>query len=279
MNFIQQRLQQYGALSQEGEEMAINEITQEVMLYALSMSGFFSVAAFVGGTALRILHGLDRFSEDLDFSLLQPDPAFSLDSFIKNAAVRMETYGYKLEFSASEGDPGVQRRFVRDSALKRMLALQYTKDLRKKIRIKIKVDTNPPHGAESEMEYHIFPQDFSLRIHTMESLFAGKLHALLCRPFIKGRDWYDFGWYVRRGSGANGTLLKNALHQFGPWRGESLDITTEWITQRLSERIMEHDWDAVRKDVSPLLTPEQRSTLEIWSAPLFLKKAQLVRLV
>jgi len=278
-DIVQQRLDQYQVTSMEAEELALKEITQEILLFALSTTGFFHEAAFVGGTVLRILHGLDRFSEDLDFSLLAEDPGFALGDFLETAAKRMTSYGYQFDVSASKNAMGVQRCMMRDNALTGVLELSYIKDLRKKIRVKVEVDTRPPEGATSTMEYHLFPQDFTLKVHTPESLFAGKVHALLCRPFIKGRDWYDFGWFVRRGVSVNGAMLKSALHQAGPWKGQVLDVSTEFVVDRLSARIQELDWEEVRRDVSPLLGPGQREALVVWSGALFLKKATLVRVV
>lgn len=278
-DIVQQRLDQYQATSMEAEELAIKEITQEILLFALSASGFFHEAAFVGGTALRILHGLDRFSEDLDFSLQSENTLFALDDYLESAAKRMTAYGYQFDISAPQGSSGVTRRMMRDNALTGVLDLRYSRDLRKKIRVKVEVDTRPPEGARSTMEYHLFPQDFTLKVHTPESLFAGKMHALLCRPFIKGRDWYDLGWFVRRGVPVNGAMLKSALHQAGPWKGQELEVAMEWVVTRLSERIRELDWEEVRRDVSPLLGPGQREALENWSEALFLKKAAMVRVV
>ena len=274
-DIIQDKLNSYICKTQEDEENALKEITQEVILYGLKEVGFFEKAAFHGGTCLRINHGLDRFSEDLDFALNQPDSHFELEPYLKKAVGIINAYGYNLEVTgADKADRSVKSRFLKDSSIKQMLQLTTHLDLRKKIQIKIEVDINPPGYAVSEVSYLDFPTDCMIKIHDLPTLAAGKCHALLCREYIKGRDWYDYLWYLRKDIQVNLKMLQVALNQQGPWKGQNRIVTPNWLRAELEKKIQVLNWEEVKKDVSRFLQAEQRKGLDIWSEEFFLYKTK-----
>jgi predicted nucleotidyltransferase component of viral defense system len=205
------------------EEQAIREITQEVALAALGRTDFFKHAVFQGGTCLRIFYGLNRFSEDMDFILKEPDRSFELKPHVHALTDELTAYGYNIEVAdRSKMDVTVRKAFLKDDSIGKVLQLNYGSQtgLLRKIRIKFEVDTNPPSGSELEIKYHDFPFVSSVVVQDKPSLFAGKVHALLCRNYIKGRDWYDFLWYTSQGVEINYQFLSSALNQQGTWRGQ-----------------------------------------------------------
>lgn len=242
-------------------------------LYGLKEAGFFEKASFQGGTCLRVIHGLDRFSEDLDFVLREVDLEFNIDPFLQKAIELMNVYGYEIEVSgADKADKSVKTRFLKDDSIKKLLNFENKLDLRKKIQIKIEVDINPPKGAIDEINYLDFPIDFMVTTHDLPTLLSGKCHALLCRSYIKGRDWYDYLWYVGQGTKINIEMFQEAINQFGPWKGQKIEVTKEWLGSELENKIRALDWDDVKKDVEIFLRPEKKKTLDLWSEDFFLKK-------
>lgn len=142
------------------------------------------------------------------------------------------------------------------------------------LRIKLEIDTNPPQGSTFELKYLDFPLPYSIKTQDLPSLFAGKCHALLCRNYVKGRDWYDFIWYVARQTRINFTLLKNAIFQAGPWKDQNIDVTPEWFVQQLATKISAMDWNETKQDVARFLRPRELATLELWSKDFFLSRLE-----
>lgn len=275
-DLIQKKLEDYNAKSSEEELNALKEITQEVALFSLQRVGFFNEACFLGGTSLRILHGLDRFSEDLDFSLIKPSANFKLDMYLNKAMNEMSAYGYDLSIDEKDlSDKFVQSRFLKDDSIKNVLTFKHVQDTRKKIKIKIEIDTNPPVGASIKSEYVDFPIDFQVLTYDLSSLMSGKLHALLCRPFTKGRDWYDFLWYVSKGITPNYIQLKNALFQLGPWKDQVIDVDGVFLRSEIERKIESLKWKDVSQDVRKFLKAEKISTLDLWGEEFF--KAKLAK--
>ena len=271
VKIIQERLAPYKSSSLQEEKNAIKEITQELILYALYHSGFFKHAAFQGGTCLRILYGLPRFSEDLDFALLALDPHFQLRPHLEAAKLFLDPYGYKLEVAPISGDGAVQGGFLKDDALHQLLTLQHktpTGPMRT-LKIKVEIDINPPSGAGVESRFHDFPLNFMVTTHDLPSLFAGKSHALLCRKFVKGRDWFDFLWYASRSVPLNTNLLEAALNQHGPWQGTHLTIDLNWFQREMLSKIRMINWHETARDVKRFLRPADAKTLELWSVDFF----------
>lgn len=277
IDVIQQRLSSYNVDTLEDEENALKEISQEVILYALSESGFFEHAAFLGGTCLRINHGLDRFSEDLDFSLRVSNENFDIGDYLDDVLRIMKVYGYEIELGGKENaSASVQSRFLKDESLKKLLSFKHKQDTRKKIQIKFEVDINPPAGAGVVADYLSFPTQFMVMTYDLPSLLAGKIHALLCRPYTKGRDWYDLLWYVGQKTKVNITMLENALNQMGPWKDQKIQIDEDWVSEQLILKIKSINWNDAKKDVEKFLKPEKQKTLSLWSEDFFVKMTRKI---
>ena len=277
IRIIQERLASFQVQSLQEEEYALKEITQELCLYALYQSGFFRRAAFQGGTCLRILHGLNRFSEDLDFALVQPDPDFVLTPHVHAVRDALRVYGYDIAISeTAEADKAMKSAFLKDDSLHRVLNLNFRKSSghTRSLKIKLEVDTRPPVGAQCQIKMHDFPLHFAVSAHDLPSLFAGKSHALLCRGFVKGRDWFDFLWYASRRVPLNFDFLRAALHQVGPWQGQDLRIDHAWYLSAMGQRIQSLDWEKAAADVRRFLRPADVQSLEHWQPELFIGALQ-----
>ncbi|MEX0583862.1 MAG: nucleotidyl transferase AbiEii/AbiGii toxin family protein, partial [Sneathiella sp.] len=227
IELIQERLESYDAKNSLEEEQALKEIMQEIALYALWRADFFDLGVFQGGTSLRILHGLPRFSEDLDFMLKASDPCFEWAKYLQPLLLCFEEFGLRSEaLPKGRMDSRVRKAIIKDNAITNQLNLTFDRGNRfQKLKIKLEIDVQPP--AESGYDYTFldFPLDFEVCHQDLASNFALKLHALLCRGFVKGRDWFDFGWYIKQGVSPNLTHLGHALRQFGPWAGQTdLDV-------------------------------------------------------
>jgi predicted nucleotidyltransferase component of viral defense system len=272
-DLIQKKLEQYKCKTSEDEENALKEITQEVALFALYKSGFFASAAFQGGTCLRIVHGLDRFSEDLDFALYQPNLNFSLSPFLDEAKKTMNTFGYDIQVIGRDKiENPIQMRFLKDESIKLQLKLRHHFDTKKKIQIKVEIDINPPSGAGVVPAFVDFPLDFAIQAHDLPSLFAGKCHALLCRDYTKGRDWFDFSWYVARNTKPNISMLASALEQTGHLQGQNVVVNQRWLQEQLSARIKHIKWQEAVMDIARFLRPEHQELLGLWSEAFFASK-------
>lgn len=272
---IQERLDLYKCLSQQEEENALREITQEVALAALSRTDFFKKAAFQGGTALRIFYSLDRFSEDLDFILKVPDKDFEFEPYLKPLSAELNVYGYNMEITdRSKAGQTVKKCFLKDNSLGKILTLHHLKGdkSQRKIKIKIEIDTNPPLGGNFENKFLDFPFAFAVTTQDLPSLFAGKNHALLCREYNKGRDWYDFIWYVSRKTHINFIFLSNALNQTGPWTGQNVSADKAWYQDEMKKKIISMNWRQAREELARFLKPEFLDTLKLWSNEFFLDR-------
>jgi predicted nucleotidyltransferase component of viral defense system len=276
VRMIQDRLNGYDCRSSLEEEQALREITQEILLAALGRTDFFQKAGFQGGTCLRIFHGLNRFSEDLDFALQERESSFKLQRYLDTAKTELTAYGFELQMDdRSKLGQTVRKAFVKDDSLGKLLQLNFrpTSGPMRKMRIKLEVDTNPPKGATFETRHVDFPFLSAVCVFDLPSLYAGKLHALLCREYLKGRDWYDFVWYTACRTPANYALLSSALNQIGPWTGKSIQANRTWCLERLQERIKAIDWKQAREDVRRFVKPNELSSLDFWSAEFFLAQA------
>jgi len=272
---IQARLASYNAANDVEAENAAKEIIQEIALYGLWRAKFFEVAVFQGGTSLRILHKLPRFSEDLDFMLLAPDPKFDWAPFLKVLTATLEEYGLQPEVASKEQmDRRIRNAVIKDNSITNQLDLSFGKrDSRKKLAIKLEIDVEPPAHSIDEFTYLDFPVDFEVRHQDLASNFALKIHALLCREYLKGRDWYDFTWYVAQGIFPNLPHLEAALCQFGPWAGdETLAVNVEWLQTEITKRIQSIDWEEAQKDVVHFLRPTEAESLNLWSDKFFESK-------
>ena len=274
IDLIKKRLAEYNVSNPVEEENALKEIVQEIMLFALWRADFFEVAAFQGGTSLRILHGLPRFSEDIDFILLEPDPAFSWQPYLEKLTETCNEFGIQPEAIDKDNmDRNVKAALIKDSSIANQLNLNFVNNQSgQKLKIKLEIDCNPPAGSGFDYTYLDFPVDFEVGHQDMSSNFSLKTHALLCRPYLKGRDWYDFNWYIAQGVTPNLLLLQNALFQYGPWKGESFNVDREWLVKTLGEKIASVNWKDAADDVERFLKPLGQKSLKLWSEKFYMSK-------
>lgn len=279
LELLQQRLDRYQAKDPLQEEQALKEIMQEIALYALWRANFFNVAAFQGGTSLRILHHLPRFSEDLDFMLKQPDQAFAWSSYLQPVLDVFELFGLCPEvLDKSRMDQAIRKALLKDDSIGGQLNLSFYPGLgnnpriSRHLKIKLEIDVNPPSGSDFEYSYLDFPLDFEVCHQDLASNFALKIHALLCRPYLKGRDWYDFAWYVKQGVSPNLLHLQAALQQAGAWAGQEFVVDKDWLQTTLLEKVATIDWQAAASDVERFMPVLERPSLKLWSPRFFQQK-------
>jgi hypothetical protein len=273
------RLREYNPANGLEQENILQELIQHFVLASMSRAGFFKVGAFHGGTCLRILHGTSRFSEDLDFLLKEPAPMFSWDAYLRRIAGDALAEGIHFDIDdASAKYSAVKKAVMKTSDFGRGLIrnLPYPRHPAKKIRIKIEVDTNPPEGSRFITQYITFPLTAAIITQDLPSAFGTKSHALLCREYTKGRDWYDFVWFISRRVRPRFDLLGNAVSQRGRWAGMGVEVTADWYLDALASRIESIDWAAVKRDVARFIPDREQESLDHWSAGFF--RYQLDRL-
>ncbi len=254
----------YPNLTDDQRRNAQVEVNQQIVLSGLQRCGFFSRAAFYGGTCLRLFYGLDRFSEDLDFSLLKQEENFSIADTFDAIREEFALVGRTVEIKKKEKHvkTAIESAFLKDTT--EIYDLIFT--TQKSIRIKLEIDTCPPLQFETENKLLLLPRSFYVRTFTLPNLFAGKLHALVYRSWknrVKGRDWYDFEWYIRRGEKVNFVHLQERIRQ-----SEHCEITKDEFLTMLRRRICSTDIEHVKKDVAPFVLNQE--CLSIWSTDYFL---------
>ncbi|MFU8857321.1 MAG: nucleotidyl transferase AbiEii/AbiGii toxin family protein [Deferrisomatales bacterium] len=270
-------LRKYERRSVDDHVNALREIFQEIALCGLWRGKFFERAAFYGGTALRVLYGLDRFSEDMDFSLLTPDPHFDLGPYCAMMERELRAWGFstRVEKKEKSAESAVESAFLKANTAEQLLLIEAGEEIAgaihrgQNLRIKVEVDTDPPPGFSTEAKFLLLPVPFSVRVFDLPSLFAGKMHALLCRGWktrVKGRDWYDLVWYASRGTELDLVHLEARMRQSGHYKGnDSLDEGT--FRPLLAEKIDRLDVARARADVERFLVDP--SSVEIWSREFF----------
>jgi predicted nucleotidyltransferase component of viral defense system len=256
---------------------ALRDILQEVALLGLSRIGFFQEAAFYGGTALRILYGLDRYSEDMDFSLLKPYPGFNFKKYGESLKREIESFGFSVSFEPRNRnkDNPIASAFLKSNTFSELISIQAPENVVKIVpkgqilKIKLEVDTDPPPCFETEMKFHLSPIPFSVRTYSLPDLFAGKIHAVLCRRWkrrTKGRDWYDLIWYVSRGTMVNLVHLEKRMKQTGDLE-DNQTLTRECLMDLLEKAVDSLDVKAATRDVMPFLKDVR--AVEVWSNDFF----------
>lgn len=274
---LQQMLARYPRNSADECVNALREVLQELALLGLWRGRFFERAAFYGGTALRILYGLDRFSEDMDFSLLAPDDSFSLERYLRSVDKELSSWGFRArtEIKEKSTQSAIESAFVKANTREQLLVIETAEEVAGSVhpgrltRIKMEVDTDPPPGFTTETRFCLQPIPFSVRAYSMPSLFAGKMHALLCRGWgkrVKGRDWYDFVWYVGRDVPLDLGHLDARMRQSGHY-GRQRPLTPELVRQMLEERISTLDVAQAKVETARFL-PDAAS-VEVWSRDFF----------
>jgi predicted nucleotidyltransferase component of viral defense system len=274
---IARMLDRYESRSVEDYVRALREILQEIALLGLWRSKFFEKAAFYGGTALRILYGIDRYSEDLDFSLLKPMPDFDISRYISALEREVRSFGFEVSVTVREknAESPVQSAFLKADTLKHLLVIETAEDIARQVphgqvmKIRIEVDTDPPMGFDTENKFLLQPIPFSVRIFVLSDLFAGKMYAILCRQWksrVKGRDWYDLVWYASHHPQLHLDHLEQRLIQSRHVK-EGDRLTKEKFFLLTSNAIDKLDINQVKKEVEPFV--KNPDALQVWSKEFF----------
>ncbi|MDD5089605.1 MAG: nucleotidyl transferase AbiEii/AbiGii toxin family protein [Candidatus Wallbacteria bacterium] len=281
---VRQMLSVYQCDSVDQYLRAAREIMQEIALLGLWRARFFERAAFYGGTSLRILHGLDRFSEDLDFSLLEPDTGFDVTSYLGFLKQEMESFGFNVEISAKEKNLPVQSAFLKAGTRELLLNISTDENIADSIhsgsivRLKLEVDTDPPSGFSTETRYLLKPVPFAVRMYSLPDLFAGKMHAVLWRKWknrVKGRDWYDLVWYAANHPVLNLKHLERRMRQSGHWKGKK-ELGEKEFRKLLAARIREVDFKKAASEVEPFVKDPE--SLKLWSREFFLDVSERLKI-
>ncbi len=272
---IKEWIEEYKPKNEEDILSALREIMQEVALAGLSRTNFFEKAAFYGGTALRIFYGLDRFSEDLDFSLVESNPEFTLEPYFPAILSEFESLGIHVTIKekGKTSESSIDSAFLKAETIWKEIVLE---DLikqtgvksNKTVRIKIEVDRNPPLNFTTEEKLLIRPFSFYVNCFARSSLFAGKMHALLYRDWkgrVKGRDWYDLEWYIKKGIPLDVKHFLNRANDTGDWKESS--ITPDQIMQLLSDKIGTVSIENIKEDVIRFIKDDK--VLDIWNPSYF----------
>ena len=276
---LEQMLSKYKTDNVEEKKNALKEIVQEVALCGLSRAGFFKNVAFYGGTALRIFYGLDRFSEDLDFSLIEPNENFELQKYFSSLEKELSSLGlhFSVEEKVKTHDSAIKSAFLKGNTKEHILSI-YGTDLNinsnEMIKIKFEIDTNPPPLATFENKYRLLPSPYQVKLYDMPSLFAGKLHAVICRSWgnrIKGRDLYDYVFYLANNALVNLPHLRARLEDTGILTENDTFELNELQTM-LKKRFTTIDFELAKQDVLPFVA--DKSKLELWSKEFFIDITQ-----
>ena len=264
-------LSAYSVTTEQERCNAIFEVNQQVILVGLYNGGFFDVAAFYGGTCLRIFHGLQRFSEDMDFSLLAPDDKFDFTKYFQPIIDEFAIVGREVEIKKKDkkGFGKVESAFLKDNTDVYDVSFQTDKS----IKIKIEVDTQPPLNFRTEQKLLLQPHSFMTRCFTLPDLFAGKMHALVYRGWknrVKGRDWYDFEWYVRHNVPLDFAHLAERIRQFN-----NEEIGQAAFMAQLKDRLASTNINQVKNDVLPFVRNPKE--LDIWSNDYFVQLADMMK--
>ena len=279
---IGKMLEKYDLSTADKTYEALREILQEIVLLGLYRAGFFNQAVFYGGTALRILYGLDRFSEDLDFSLLKADKSFNLGVYEKSIVETLQTFGFEVNIQLKNQEGVIKSAFLKGNTAQHLLNIKAPDDVIAKygqgrlVKIKFEVDTQPPLDFQSEKKTQLLPAPFMIHSMKLSSLFAGKIHAILCRNWSsrpKGRDWYDLVWYISHGYSVDLAHLSARLKQSCDWQtkegvGFEGEIKKSFIVELLKKRIGVLDVVSAKRDVVPFISDVK--VLDIWCQEFFI---------
>jgi predicted nucleotidyltransferase component of viral defense system len=272
---FQNMLSRYEVRTKDDYTNALHEVMQQTALAGLYRGGFFNKAAFYGGTCLRIFHGLQRFSEDMDFSLLQADENFCLEDYFDAIISEFQSLGRDIVITRKEKktQTNVESAFLKDNTEIYNLAFSTAKS----VKIKIEIDTQPPAGFTTEHKLLMLPFSFMVRCYALSDLYAGKMHAILFRQWknrVKGRDWYDFEWYVRNNVALDFNHLQQRIEQINDI--QNADFTPKIFKNMLREKIMKTDINLVKNDVRPFI--KNHTEMDIWSAEYFLQLADMIKI-
>jgi predicted nucleotidyltransferase component of viral defense system len=271
-------LARYECTTRGEYENAMKEIIQEIALLGLWRAKFFEHAAFYGGTALRILYGLDRFSEDLDFSLLTPNVGFKLETYLRAIQDELAAMQFNVEVvdKIKTREAAIESAFIKPDTKEVLLMIDVPEQIAERIarndrmKIKLEIDTDPPGGFETEAKILLQPIAFSVNTYKQPDLFAGKIHAILQRSWdrgrVKGRDYYDFVWYAARNTPVHLNHLEQRLRQSHAWTTEQA-MTKSNLDAMLREKFSEVDFELAKKDVLPFI--KDTAAVQLWSKEFF----------
>ena len=276
-SMIHEMLMKYNCMTDQDYVNALREIMQVITLQALARSDFFNHAAFYGGTSLRILYGLDRGSEDMDFSLLHPEAGFDLMAYADCLEKEFASFGMTALFAEKikMTSANIQSGFLKSNTQTQLLAIGLNQKLtarinsRSEIKIKIEVDLQPPAGFNTEIKYLGHPSSFAVRSYALPDLLAGKLHAVLFRRWknrVKGRDWYDLAWYAERYPHYNLKHLENRIRQSEDYLA-GIPLSDTAVKKLLTERLEKINMDEIKNDIRPFLRNTQM--LHSWDKKFF----------
>ena len=274
---LEQLLGDYSEAPESEREQAIREVIQELVLYGLSAAGFFNKAAFIGGTALRIFHGLKRYSEDLDFMLMQPSE-FDFNDYLPLVRQRLSVFGLSLELREKERkNSDIIAGLAVANTKELYLAIYSEDDYSKTIyrtqttKIKIEIGKHISDRAWYKSVVKTKPFIHAVTLCDMPTLFAGKIHAILFRKHwgkVKGRDLFDFAFYVRRNTPFNLDFLNDKMKLSNESGNE---MTFDDVVIMLEERFKSIDYESAKKDVLPFLNEEEIRELDYWGPDYFVK--------
>ena len=285
-------LEKYDLRDSNASFDALREILQEIVLLGLYDAGFFKHAAFYGGTALRILHNLPRFSEDLDFSLLESNPKFNLKPYEEAIISTLKAFGFDvtIEIKEKNNSSAIASAFVKGNTIEHLININAPKDITSKIhrdqavKIKLEVDTNPPLDFETQNVIRLTPRPFSINAFTLPSLYAGKMYAILCRAWSsrpKGRDWYDLVWYIANDVELDTKHLKERLSQSCKYlEANEINIPDELTKQNIKELLLQRieslDVAKAKNDVQPFI--KDMREIEFWSKEFFMAVVENIKI-
>ena len=280
---IEAMISTYGKLSGiHDEQNALKEIIQKICLRALQREGFFKKAAFHGGTALRIMYGLERFSEDLDFCLENPNPEFRWIDFKKVVETELKAYGFEAEFEAKKdnSESAVGSAFIKQSTLKGLLVIESKSKASKEalLKVRLELDKSNPPGATYEEQFIRQPELFRVRTLDISSLYAGKMHAIIARQYnnrVKGRDYFDLLFYIQKSAKVNLSYLSNKLKDSGHIASDVV-LNEKTLREIYLEKIETVNFKQAVSDVSPFLKPAQIENLKDWDVAYFKALAPLI---
>lgn len=267
LKIIEDRLKKYTTRTKQEEKNALKEVAQAIALSGLARTDFFKHACFIGGSCLRIVYGLPRFSEDLDFWTLQPSPDFNWKHYLQAVQEEFKAFAFDMIIEdRADADVKIKRAFLKKESIGKVLILSHARafENNEKLSIKFEIDTSPPMGSRFESKNMDFPYVFPITVLDRPSLFASKVAALFDLKKEKGRHWYDFTWYAFNRWPFNCDLLAGCLSK------DPKETTIEWLQQQLASIIESRNWKMLKEDMRAFISQEEQETLDLWNKLFFL---------
>lgn len=268
-------------------QVALREIIQQIALLGLWRAKFYEHAAFYGGTALRIFYGLPRYSEDLDFSLVSTNQKFSLTHYMNSIQTELQSFGFSVKIHSKEKKrhSKIESAFVKAETIQNLVYIEASEDLlvslprNSILKVKIEVDTDPPPYASYDMKTLLIPIPHHVKLFSLADIFAGKIHALLCRQWksrVKGRDFYDFVWLVGQEIPCNIQHLEARMIQTGHLKNNLL-LNREAVIKMLRDKFDKTDFQNAINDVRPFIVDPQ--SLNLWNKAFFIQLTEQIEIV